>query len=326
MTHSIRKRKQQERLKQSLNRRVKDIRRLAAKHETESQQVTLSHVSLGDLRRRFNPRNPGFSGLHPALKRMDYDNKFTRYPLDREKPLEIRGSDGGLLFVRTKMNDLEAITKLGVEANKLPPPKHYKFRGIKRSEYRMLHLGTWAAYSPECIVTRELRQAGPVAYQFLNNQERIWSEMSRVLGQYAPGVFKQFQLYPVNDPCKRFCGAWYACVVNNGGNNANQTEAHRDVKESLYGYSCIMAAGNFTGGALVCYELGIVVEMEPGDIVLFPDSLITHRNEKAEGNRISVVTFTQENICDYWHRMYNMKLRRKTRKPKDKPKKLNLDK
>jgi len=75
-----------------------------------------------------------------------------------------------------------------------------------------------------------------------------------------------------------------------------------------------MTAGDFTGGALVLYELGIVVEMAPGDLMLFPDCLITHRNEKANGKRISIVTFTQENIYDYWHREYNMKLRRQTQK------------
>jgi hypothetical protein len=321
MTHSVKKRKQRKRVKQALERRVKDIQRLASKHEVESERVTLSHVSLGDLRRRFSPRNPGFSALHPALKRMDYQNKFTRYPSDRNKPLEIRGSDGGLLFVRTRMKDSDAITKLSVEANKLPPPKHYKFRGKKRSDYHTLHLGTWAPYSPKCIVTRELRQSGPIAFQFLKEQEPIWTEMSRVLGQYAPGVFKQSQLYPVNDPCERFCGAWYACVVNNGGNKANQTEAHRDVKESLYGYSCVITAGDFRGGALVCYELGVIIELEPGDIALFPDALVTHKNEEAEGHRISVVTFTQENMYDYWHRNYKMKLRRKTRKRIQKAKK-----
>ena len=321
MTHSIKKRKQRDRLKQTLNRRVKDIQRLAAKHEAEAQRVNLSHVSLGDLRRRFSPRNPGFCALHPALKRLDYQNKFTRYPLDPDKPLEIRGSDGGLLLVRTRLNAPKAVMKLGIGATKLPPPKHYKFKGKKRSDYLTLHLGTWASYSTICMVTRETKDAGPAAYDFLKEQEPIWTEMSRILGQYAPGVFKQSQLYPVNDPCKRFCGAWYACVVNNGGNKANQTEAHRDVKESLYGYSCIIAAGDFRGGALVCYELGVIVEMEPGDIVLFPDALVTHRNEEADGHRISVVTFTQENVYDYWHRNYNMKLRRKTRRPIKKPKK-----
>lgn len=322
MPHSVRKRRQRDLRKKALDRRIKDIQRLAKKHYVEPHLVKLSHVSLGELRRRFTHLNPGFKALHPALKRMEYSNRFKRYPLDPHKPLEVRGSDGGLLLVRTRLNNPQAVQKLGMAAVKLPNPKHYKYKGIKRSNYKTLHLGSWAPYSTVCLVTRELRDAGIMGYQFLSDQQFIWSELSRILGQYAPGVFKQYQLYPVNDPAERFCGAWYACVVNDG-QNPNQTEAHRDVKESLYGYSCVIAAGEFTGGALVLYELGMIVEMEPGDIVLFPDALITHKNEPAQGHRISVVTFTQENIYDYWHRMYNMKLRRKNRNKKNNVKSKN---
>ena len=77
MTHSVRKRKQRERHKKTLCQRIKDIGRLATKHYVEPQVVHLSKVALGDLRRRFSPRNSGFKALPFALKRMDYDNKFS---------------------------------------------------------------------------------------------------------------------------------------------------------------------------------------------------------------------------------------------------------
>jgi hypothetical protein len=62
--------------------------------------------------------------------------------------------------------------------------------------------------------------------------------------------------------------------------------------------------------------LEIILEIEPGDVVIFPDAVITHSNEKANGARSSVVCFTQENVYSYWNREYNMKLRRKERKKK----------
>ena len=313
MAHSVKKRKQRERNKKQLERRVKSIARLAKKHKTEPQLVHLPHVSLGNLRRRYHPHNTGWNGLSPALQRKV--PRFKRYPLDFTRPLEIRGSDGGLLAIRVPLaNHAKLLHGLAESVEALPIPKHYKFKGIKRSEYRTVHYGTWAAYAKECMVTRELRDAGSKGIEFLETHELLWKEMSRVLGEYAPGVFKQFQLYPLNQPCRRFCGAWCACVVNNGGNNPNQTEPHRDVKEAQYGYSCIVSCGDFTGGALILYELEVIVEMGIGDLLLFPDSLITHANEPAEGNRISIVAFTQENIYDYWHREYNLKLRRQFRK------------
>ena len=129
-----------------------------------------------------------------------------------------------------------------------------------------------------------------------------------------PGVFKEFQRYPLAKGQTRDCGAWAACVVNNGGNNPNETEIHRDVKESQYGYSCIVSCGNYTGGDLILYDLGHILEIVPGDLLLFPDSLIHHSNEPAIGTRKSLVTFTQENVYDYWHRKYGIILKRKLAK------------
>jgi len=315
MPHSLRQRKKREKYKNHLNKRIKAIAKLAAKHKPDPTIVHLPHVSLGDLRRRYHPHNTGWDGLHPAIKRRLA--KFKRYPLDSTRPLEIYGSDKGLLLVRDRIKNPEALQGLEEAVNGLPSPKHYKFKGIKRSEYLTVHLGTWAAYAKECMITRELKDAGSTGAEFMKTRAPLWREMSRFLGQYAPGVFKQFQIYPLNEPCERFCGAWCACVVNNGGNNPNQTEPHRDVKEAQYGYSCIVCCGEFTGAALILYELGIIVEMAAGDLILFPDSIITHSNEEAEGKRIFIVTFTQENIYDYWHRKYNLELRRKTRKPRN---------
>ena len=112
----------------------------------------------------------------------------------------------------------------------------------------------------------------------------------------------------------RNCGAWSSCAVNNGGKNASETNIHRDVKESRYGYSCIVSCGEFTGGAMILYDLGYILEMEPGDLLLFPDSLIHHSNEAAQGVRKSLVAFTQENMNDYWKRKYGSVLRGHVRK------------
>jgi hypothetical protein len=126
----------------------------------------------------------------------------------------------------------------------------------------------------------------------------------------APNFFKESLRYPTGPGLRHGCDAWAACVVNDSGNNPNQTNIHRDVKESQYGYSCVISCGEFTGGDLVLYELGYTLEVAPGDVLLFPDSLISHSNEPAQGNRKSVVTFTQENMFDNWAREYGMKLKR----------------
>ena len=95
-----------------------------------------------------------------------------------------------------------------------------------------------------------------------------------------------------------------------------QTRPHRDVKESILGFSCIVTVGDYTGGALVCHELGLIIDLEPGCCFFFPDSLIIHSNEKVVGKCSSVVAFTQENMFSYWRRKYkyvNNKDKRRSR-------------
>jgi hypothetical protein len=131
----------------------------------------------------------------------------------------------------------------------------------------------------------------------------IFDEMTAILGGVEPGVFKEFQRRPLPEDAQRACGAWASCVVNDGGVDADEGEFHRDVRESPFGFSCAIACGDFEEGHLVMYELGFVLEMKPCDIILFPDSLITHKNTKVKGRRKSVVAFTQANMFEYWSRV-----------------------
>ena len=48
----------------------------------------------------------------------------------------------------------------------------------------------------------------------------------------------------------------------------------------------------------------LIIELTPGDVFLFPDSLILHRNEVVKGERSSIIAFTQENLFHYWSRKY----------------------
>jgi predicted 2-oxoglutarate/Fe(II)-dependent dioxygenase YbiX len=48
----------------------------------------------------------------------------------------------------------------------------------------------------------------------------------------------------------------------------------------------------------------MVVELKAGDVFMFPDSLIHHANEAVQGERHSVIAFTQQNLFHYWERKY----------------------
>jgi len=292
-----------------LGMRAKALAKLAS-HQTEGAvEMTLSYVALGDLRRRWRQKE---TPLHSALLRKV--SKFKRIKIPKDKPLRISGSDGGLLVYGVALNDKALVDNLYEYIQKAPTPKHYKFKGKKRSDYQSWHWTGWAKYSLDPFMSKEYLDAQEEADKFFEDNEEVFRRMSAILGQCAASVFKQFHTYPLPDGVRRLCGAWLGCAINKGGNNPNQTNKHRDASEAQYGYSGLVSCGNYRRGGLVLWELEMVLETEPGDVVIFPDAIITHSNEPAKGTRSSVVCFTQENVYSYWNRKYNMRLRRKERK------------
>ena len=123
------------------------------------------------------------------------------------------------------------------------------------------------------------------------------------LGHMAPRVFKEIQ-FPVSDK-QRLCGAYAGCVVNNYGKDMDHTVPHHDVEEPPITYSCMSCCGDFNKGGLILYDLKIIVEMNPGDVILFPDSILLHANEAVIGERRSVVCYTSTSLYDWWHREFN---------------------
>ena len=307
MAHSVKNRKKREKHMRTLKKRAEGLKKLASQMK-RAVEMTLPYVALGDLRRRWRQRE---TPIHSVLLRKF--NKFKRIKILKDKPLRILGSEGGLLVYGMALNDKELVDNLYKSIQEAPTSKHYIFKGKKRSDYESWHWTGWAKYNLEPFMSREYLDAQEKADKFFEDNKEVFNRMSEILGQCAPGVFKRFQTYPLPNGVRRLCGAWMGCAINKGGNNPNQMNRHRDASEAQYGYSGLISCGDYRRGGLILWELEIILEMESGDIVMFPDALITHSNEEAKGVRSSVVCFTQENVYSYWNRKYNMKLRRKGR-------------
>jgi len=66
----------------------------------------------------------------------------------------------------------------------------------------------------------------------------------------------------------------------------------------------------------------MIVELAPGDVFMFPDSLLHHANEEVTGGqRNSIVAFTQEKMFHYWKRKYGYVNNKDKRKRKSGSKK-----
>jgi hypothetical protein len=298
--------KRQAREKKVLSARITNLNILKQKKLLDSQIVKLKDISLGSLREQYKRTQ---NGVHPAIRRKA--KKFPTYKSSDTTPLLIYGSDGGLIAARVRLNNPRLVAQISDAIDALPPlPSRLLRNGVKRSQGQSRHYGVWCPYMKTPKRTAEHRHDGARADDFIRLAQPVFHEMSALIGSLAPKVFEEYQLLPLPEDAERACGAWAACAINNGGVDADETTIHRDVKESRYGYSCVFACGDYTEGNIILYELECKVELRPGDMLLFPDSIINHNNEKAYGKRKSIVCFTQENVQDYWARKYRHPKRR----------------
>ena len=70
-----------------------------------------------------------------------------------------------------------------------------------------------------------------------------------------------------------------ASTVNLGPHTV--TDFHRDSQNLAYGLCCVIPFGNFLyrkGSLLILKELGLELEVAPGDVVFLPSACITHGN------------------------------------------------
>jgi hypothetical protein len=89
-----------------------------------------------------------------------------------------------------------------------------------------------------------------------------------------------------NSPAYPFCSFVINILVASTG--------HRDPCDDVM--CLVIPIGTFTGGELCFYEPGLILDVDPGDVVIFPSSHITHFNLHFKGIRHSLVCQTDINM------------------------------
>ena len=79
-------------------------------------------------------------------------------------------------------------------------------------------------------------------------------------------------------------------VVNMGV----QTQGHTDPKDN--DLCVVVPFGEWKGGELCLYQPGVVLELQPGDMVAFPSNRIAHFNLEMSGLRGSLVMATDVSV------------------------------
>jgi len=272
--------------------------------------VSLDKASLGQLRLNYLPQHDKVLPHRVTDKvRREYNKGEFRTIEASNRHTLIHGYDNATLVYRIPASDSSRNETLLNSIPNLPAAITDDYeKGTNRGEFNRRHYCVWCSYAQEPFVSKQFTKDGEAAVEFMRITEPVWEEMTTHLRALFPLTYKEFTSIPLESHLRRMCGAWMGCVVNyeddDGETGPVVTPAHRDVKERVFGVSCLCPFGDWEGGNLILWELKLIITLRPGDLLFFPDALIHHSNEPVApgGHRNSVVAFTQQNMFDYWKR------------------------
>lgn len=122
--------------------------------------------------------------------------------------------------------------------------------------------------------------------------EAISTIIQHVLAKHLPDDYDQLRVFcellplnhlPATYPFPGFVLNLQVC-----------TQAHVDSNDDRI--CVVIPFGAFRGGELVLHEMGLVIELQEGDIVIFPSSKLTHFNLHFTGVRGSVVMHSDKEV------------------------------
>jgi hypothetical protein len=87
--------------------------------------------------------------------------------------------------------------------------------------------------------------------------------------------------------------SWFRAAIHKNMSGQFASCLHRDIKD--YGLSCLVPWGEYEGGDLVLVQLGMKMELKPGDAFFFCSCEIVHDIEEQKSFRGIVTLFSLAN-------------------------------
>jgi len=145
------------------------------------------------------------------------------------------------------------------------------------------------------------------AKQFIKDIQPIWPKASQILLDVIPGRGRALTRFAYPQGLHRLAGAWAGCEVNIALND-NPVPSKFDKDTGIVPpnqYSCLTTCGQYEGGDVIFWEAEVIIEMKPGDVLLYPEACIHRSVSETTGVRHSIVASTSKRMFQWFGRRYN---------------------
>ena len=229
-----------------------------------------------------------------AISQQDWHD-FPAYE-SSNKHLRVEDKRGQLLVYRLRIPEKFTATLTDTEALIPKRATSTHSRGTTSQRY----LGLWKKYVTEPRMTSDYLKDLPSSQEWLDANQPYFQHMTNILRILEPKMYVRYTSIKDFLPkgLKPAYGVWYACGILQ--NMTEDRMTHMDISDYYCGLNVNTAWGTFTSVKLVFWQLRLVVEVKPGDTILFLPRVITYNVVDIQGGVRNIVdTFVHQALL-YW--------------------------
>ena len=168
-----------------------------------------------------------------------------------------------------------------------------------RGNYPTRHYTVWCDYKMEPYKSAEYRKQLPASKEWCEKNGKLFEYLSDGLRMISLMTYVRYggarPYLQAHRNLKPLCGIWFGVAINE--EVTGSTGTHLDFSD--LGFNCVVPWGEYKGGALVLWQLKMIVELEPGNAFFFMGSLIAHNVGEIEGVRNSIDLFCHKNVLSW---------------------------
>jgi len=213
--------------------------------------------------------------------------------------LEIRDRDGCLLTYRFRVPN--TLVKSLVDSDKHLPElnTHHQRKIDPRGEFPIRHYATWADSRLDIYYCKDYLTQQPASITWIEKNQPLWGYLRDHLKLIFPKPYNKLTNIILPPSLQLLCNPWAGVAINQPMTPYSALQAHQDWKDMRSVPNAVVPYGDYDSGDLVLCQAKYIVELRPGDSILFMGSLICHVNTKiTRGVRNSVNLFTHKSNID----------------------------
>ena len=216
-----------------------------------------------------------------------------------------KDTHGNILAYRYCLRDPDGtlLSKLASSAKELPPSSKTPKAEATQGQFTVHHYAAWIPlYRTEPSMSAEYRNEMPHSRQFLQQNQKLFEKLSMDFRAIDPVMYAKYTRMQQHLPedVRALGGAWLGVAINLGQDDLIGVNTHTDWNDKKYGFNCVLPFGDYTGAAIILWQLEVILELLPGDVLFFMGGIIAHNTEKvASGVRNSIDLFSHEKVFNW---------------------------